>query len=71
MRVRLIIGVVMFVVGMMLQEVSYISDIWMLRILGGIVWPIGLVVFTRASLSLKEKKQNSGLSHPSEENDKK
>ena len=70
MRIKLIVGLVLFLLGMILQEVSYVIDMWILRIVGGIMWPVGLVMFTKASLSLKEKKQNDDLSHPSTEEDK-
>ena len=54
MRIKLVIGLVLFILGMILQEASYVVDIWMLRVIGGIVWPIGLVLFTNELLFRKK-----------------
>ena len=70
MKSKKTIGLLMFVAGMILQEVSYIIDLWMLRVIGGIVWPIGMLMFTSATISINRKKQNDDLSQSSIEEDK-
>lgn len=54
MRKKLTIGLLMLVIGMLLQEVSYITDIWIIRVIGGILLPIGMVKSINALISLKQ-----------------
>lgn len=59
MRIKLIIGWVLFGVGIILQSVSYITDIWVIRFIGGILWPIGMVMVVNTSIALKNNKRDT------------
>lgn len=67
MRRKLTIGVILFVGGMILQEVSYMADIWIIRVLGGILWPVGMAMGINASMYPKPKKQCNNSSHQSKD----
>lgn len=67
MRKKLVIGLIVMVAGMILQELSYIADIWILRVLGGIVWPVGMWISINALISLEQKKKSNDSSNKSTE----
>ena len=69
MQRRLAIGCILFVAGILLQVVSDITDIWMIGVFGGLLWPVGMVMGINASMSLKHEKQRNDLSHPSTDQD--
>ena len=64
MRRKLIIAWILFVTGILLQVVSDIVDIWIIGVIGGILWPVGMVIGVKASIALDQKKQSND---PSEE----
>ncbi len=51
MQKKLIIGIIMFLSGILLNELSCIVDIWLIRILirilSTIIWMVGLVMSAR------------------------
>ena len=58
MNRKLIIGLLLFLSGILLQEVSYAADIWIIRLVGGIIWPIGSVLAVNAAVQSKQNKQS-------------
>ena len=71
MRRKLIIGLILFAVGILLQVASDVFDIWIIGVLGGIVWPAGMVMGVNASIYLDNEKQNNNPSHLSAEQKRK
>ena len=63
MRKKLIIGLILFVAGILLEMVSEITDIWLMRFIGGILLPVGMVMGINASFALQQEKQEDGASH--------
>ena len=59
MRRKLIIGVSLFVVGILLQIVSDIADTWIIDALGGILWPAGSLIVVNTSICHKQTKQGN------------
>ena len=59
MRKKLILGSAIFIAGILLYEVSFLVDVWIMRFLGGILWPIGMVMGSNATASLYRKKHSS------------
>ena len=59
MRRTLTIGLLMFLTGILLEEVSYIAEIWIIRVLGSILWPVGMVMGINALISLKHENNDS------------
>ena len=67
MQKKLIIGLIMFVAGVLINEIMHISaisdiaDLWILRIIvktiGWILWIIGLQMSINAMISLKKNKK--------------
>ena len=57
MRRKLIIGWILFLVGVLLQVVSDTANIWIIGVFGSIIWPVGVVIGVRASISLDRNKQ--------------
>ena len=68
MRRKLILGWIIFVVGILLDVVSDIADIWLIGVVAGIIWPIGMVLGVNASISLNRKKQSNDLFQQSTDN---
>ena len=62
MRWKLIIAWILFVIGILLQLISDIVDIWVIGVIGGILWPIGTVMGVNASIALEQKKQRNDAS---------
>ena len=58
MNRKLIIGLLLFLSGILLQEVSYAVDMWIIRLVGGIIWPIGSVLAVNAAVQSKQNKQS-------------
>ena len=56
MQRKLIIGLVMFVAGILLDVASDIADIWILGVVASVLWPIGMVMGINALIALKHKK---------------
>ena len=54
---KLATGWVLFLAGILLEVVSDIADIWIIGVLAGILWPVGMVMGINALLLLKHKKQ--------------
>ena len=52
-------GWILFASGMLLQEVSYILDIRIIHVLGGILWPIGMGLITNSMIRCRNEKQES------------
>lgn len=52
-------GSILFVAGTILEEISYVTDIWMLRVIGSILFPVGMVIAINASLALGQKKRKT------------
>ena len=71
MRRKLIIGLILFAVGILLQVASDVFDIWIIGVFGGIVWPAGMVMGVNASIYLDNEKQNNNPSHLSAEQKRK
>lgn len=67
MRRKLIIGSILFVSGILLQIISDITDIWIIGVLGGILWPVGSLMAVNASMFLSHKKQSNDSSRRSTE----
>lgn len=67
MRRKIIIGLILFVMGILLQIVSDVVDVWIIGVFGGILWPVGMVMGIQASISLDNKKQ---IDNPSQLSDK-
>ena len=59
MRRKLIIGWILLIAGFLLLEVSYIVDMWIIRVLGRVLWPVGMVMGTNASLACDRQKKNN------------
>lgn len=61
MRKKLVIGIIMVLAGILLNELSGIVDIWLIRILirisSTIIWMVGLVMGTRAIDYLHNQKK--------------
>ena len=57
MRRKLIIGWILLIAGFLLLEVSYKIDVWIIGVIGRILWPVGLVIGMNASIALDCKKQ--------------
>ena len=57
MRRKLIIGWILFFIGALLKVVSDTTNVWIIGVLGGIIWPVGLVIGVNASIALDCKKQ--------------
>ena len=57
MRIKLALGIIFFVAGILLGVVSEIADLWILGFFAGILWPIGMILGTNALLFLKHEKQ--------------
>ena len=70
MRRKLVIGYILFVAGILMQEVSDITDIWIIGVFGGLLWPVGMVMVVNTSMSLKHEKQRNHSSHPPTEQNK-
>lgn len=69
MRRKIIVGCILFVVGILLQEVSGIIDIWIIGVFGGILWPIGMIIGINSLIFQKRKRQSSNPSNQSTEKD--
>lgn len=59
MRKKLIIGLILLIVGVLLQNISKNTDIWIIGVMGGIIWPIGLVMSANASIAHDKKKHDN------------
>lgn len=57
MRRKLTLGWIMFIAGIILDVISDISDIWMIGVLAGVLWPIGMVIGVNALIYLKQEKK--------------
>lgn len=55
MQWKLIIAWILFVIGILLQLISDIVDIWIIGVIGGILWPVGMVMGVNASIVLNQK----------------
>ena len=49
---------ILFVSGILLQELSYMVEIWIIRVLGGVLWPIGMVMIIYAMIANDQKKRS-------------
>ena len=49
---------ILFVIGILLQELSYMAEIWIIRVLGGVLWPIGMVMIIYAMIANDQKKRS-------------
>ena len=61
MRRKRILGWTLLIAGILLQVVSDIMDIWLVGVIGGILWPVGMVIGVNAA-KVHDKKQNKGPS---------
>ncbi len=70
MRKKLVIGIIMFVVGILLHELAFIFDIWIIRILirvsGTAIWVIGFSMSIKALDYFGRKKKEKKLCQQSE-----
>ena len=66
MHRKLIIGWALFVAGILLQVVSDTFGIWIIGVIGGVLWPVGMVMGVNASISL-DNKQSKDPPHQSSE----
>ena len=61
MRKKRTIGIIMFLAGILLKELSYIIDIWIIHflisVLASIIGLIGLVMATKAMVHLDDEKK--------------
>ena len=55
MRKKLTVGWIIFAVGILLDVVSDVLNIWPIGILAGILWLIGMVIGINALVFLKQK----------------
>ena len=69
MRKKLIIGLILFAVGILLDVVYDVTGIFVIRLLAGTLWPLGMVIGTNAFIGLKKKEKRNDSSEPSVEND--
>ena len=53
MKTKIIVGLILFVVGIMLDIVSEVTDIWLIRVPAYILWPVGMVIGINALLARK------------------
>ena len=74
MRRKLTIGIIMFVAGILLKELSYIIDIsiihFLIRISATIIFWVGLFITTNVIDHLINKKKEKNLSEQSEKEKK-
>ena len=55
---KLIVSLVLFTIGIILQGVSYMNDIWVFRFFGGILWPVGIASGINALIAIICKRQS-------------
>ena len=53
MKTKIIVGLILFVVGITLDIVSEVTDIWFIEIPASILWPVGMVIGINALLARK------------------
>ena len=53
---KLIIGLALFVAGILLDVVSDITDVWIIGVFAGVLWPVGMVIGINALIALKNKR---------------
>ncbi|MBQ6707808.1 MAG: hypothetical protein IJM97_02540 [Clostridia bacterium] len=74
MRKKRVIGIIMFVAGILLQELSYIVDIIivhsLISISATIIWTTGLLMATNAMVYLDKKKKDKNLISQTSEKEK-
>ena len=58
MQRKLTIGLIVFATGILLEVVSDITDVWIIGVLGGILWPVGMVMGINALIVLKHNKKS-------------
>lgn len=56
MKRKIIIGVILFVLGIVLDIVSEMTDIWFIRAPAYILWPVGMVIGINALIAQKNSK---------------
>ena len=71
MQKKLIMGLALFTAGILLQVISDRVDIWIIGVLGGILWPVGLVMSVNVLNAHNQKKRRNDSSYDSTEQDKK
>ena len=69
MRRKLVLGLTLFIVGILLQVVSDIMDIWIIGVIGGVLWPVGMVIGVNASIAHDKKRNKSPSQQLSEKED--
>ena len=52
------IGWILFVGGLLIQELSYMVDIRSIHVLGGILWPVGMTMCIYSMIRNNQKKRN-------------
>ena len=67
MRNRIIIGLILFVAGIILDVVHEIADIWILGVLAFILVPAGMVIGTNALISLRNNKNTNSIHQSTED----
>lgn len=53
------IGWMLFVGGLLMQELSYMVDIRLLHVLGGVLWPIGITLCIKSMIRHNQKNRNN------------
>lgn len=66
MRKKAIMGWILFLLGVSLQVISDVTDIWIIGFVGGIIWPIGTLIGVKASTAIVAKKQSKESSGENE-----
>ena len=57
MRRKLTIGLIMFILGIVLDVISDIANIWIIGVLAGVLWPVGMVIGINALILIKRNKR--------------
>jgi len=70
MRRKVLIGLALFVAGILLDIVHETTDIWILGMVAYILWPIGMTMGINALILLKNKGKRIDTPHSSTKNRK-
>lgn len=62
---KLIVGLILFATGIILQGVSHMNGIWVFCFFGSVLWPVGTAIGINALIALKCKKQKTEDGSPS------
>ena len=67
MQNKVIVGLILFVAGILLDVVHEIADIWILGVFAFILVPVGMVIGTNALTSLRNNKSTDSLNQSTED----